>query len=90
MFKQLHHPCSLQKNELMNFVVMCHAHKDQRYLLSMELSDHVSLVIAIDLIGYQAMIDAVIRESGQIPNIIMHEFLKQWDDKCKYDILHFK
>jgi len=76
MLKQLHHPCLSQKNESMNFVVMRHAHKDQKYLLSMELSNRVSLVVAIDLIGYRAMIDAVIRESGQIPNIIMHEFLK--------------
>ncbi len=70
MLKQLHYSCSLQKNESMDFVVMHHAHKDQRYLLSMELSDCVLLVVAIDSIGYQAMVGAAIRESDQIPNMI--------------------
>jgi len=73
----------------MNYVVMHHAHKDQRYA-QMELSDHVLLVVAINSIGYWAMTEAVMRESGQQPDIITQEFLKQHDDKREYNILHNK
>jgi len=36
------------------------------------------------------MVDAVIRESGQVPNMITQEFLKWHDDKWEYNILHNK
>jgi len=90
MLMQIWHPYWIQKNESLNQLVSVLAPKDKHLSSSMLLSNHVSLVVILDLVGYAQGLSEVFKEIGSILPATTVECLKRHDAHREYDRLYHR
>jgi len=61
---QSHHPYWCQKSKSLNQLITVFATKDKHLSASMSLSDHVSLVVIVDSIGFAQWVCEIMEEIG--------------------------